>query len=793
MTTLETTLDPMARAVARPRTITVRAAAAPGALALVTAVYAFVSPGPVRIATALAVSATALIPVVLRSRPALPGWLHLGGAIGVLGFAGGGLTTDGIATGWQPLVAILAYPLLVRALLRHVAKYRLVRRSDLLVEAALIGAAVAIVLQAGIDWQSDGSAVTGIDAMSRSGLPALLVGLDVAAIVVTSWSLRIRSARRGPLGLVASGLVLLFASHALSAVRLGTGAGSGLAAEWLIALAMLAVGAAAVHAAFIHTPPSTVAEPALFSVGHAVLVVLSLLAAPTVLAVHTVNGVMVSATIATGAGLSGVVLANYLIELLRERAAGEHQATHDVLTNLPNRLLFMDRLERAIAHAERNQSPVGVLYIDLDRFKDVNDTLGHPAGDELLRVTAERLLGSTRHEDTVARLGGDEFAVLLPHLASPEDILQVADRILEALGEPVQLGGHSLRNPASIGAATFPSDGTNPETLVSSADDAMYQAKDLDGSAVVACSATTPNDAAERLETETALYAAIGNDELVLHYQPIFDAASGTVAGAEALVRWNHPEKGLLGPGQFIPVAEQSDLIVLVGSWVVAEACREQVRWAKLGFGDRFVTVNISARHFAHDVVSTMTAALRSTGADPSKIIVEVTESVAVEDVEVVAARLQELRDIGVRSAIDDFGTGYCGLQYLSDLPVDTLKIDKSFVQSMTPRSAAIVDATIAMSHSLGLRVVAEGVETSDQQRLLERQGCDRLQGYHLGRPVPADEFVERFLGGVGAVLRDPVLPRMITPTNGSADGAMPEAPTGPDVPASSGAATGTC
>ncbi len=685
-----------------------------------------------------------------------PGQLQLGVAVAVLGFTGGGIATGVESTGWRPLVAILAYPLLVQSLLGEVARFRLVRRSDLLVEAALIGAATAIVLQAGIEWQA--GADPSIGAIARSGLPALLVGLDIAVIVVASWSLRVPAARRGPLGVIAAGLVALFCGHALTAIQLGTGAGpaSGTHAEWLVVLAMVAVGAAAIQATIAPTSPETVAEPPLFSHGHAALVVISLLAAPTVLAVHAVNGIGVSTTIATGTGVSGLVLANYLIELLRERADGEHQATHDVLTDLPNRLLFMDRLERAIAHAGRNDKPVGVLYIDLDRFKDVNDTLGHHVGDQLLRITSQRLLDAVRYEDTVARLGGDEFAVLLPHLAAADDIVQVAERILANLGEPIELAGHKMRNPASLGAATFPTDGADPEALLAAADGAMYRAKELDGPAVVACSTQPVSDAAERLETETALHAAIGNDELVLFYQPIFDAQSESVVGAEALVRWNHPEKGLLGPGQFIPVAEKSDLIVMVGAWVVAEACREQVRWAKLGFGDRFITVNISAKHFNHDVVSTVTAALRATGADPSKIIVEVTESAAVDDIELIAARLQELRDLGVRSALDDFGTGYCGLQYLSDLPVDTLKIDRSFVQSMTPRSAAIVDATIAMSHSLGLKVVAEGVETSEQQRFLQHQGCDRLQGFHLGRPVPADEFVERFLGGVRALLSRP-------------------------------------
>jgi EAL domain-containing protein (putative c-di-GMP-specific phosphodiesterase class I) len=294
----------------------------------------------------------------------------------------------------------------------------------------------------------------------------------------------------------------------------------------------------------------------------------------------------------------------------------------------------------------------------------------------------------------------------------------------------------------------------------------MYQAKDAGGGRVGVFSAQLHHVATTRLELETSLVRAIEQDELVLHYQPIVDAKTGHTCGAEALVRWNHPERGLVPPGEFIPVAELSDLIVRLGDWVIREACHEAARWADLGLEGHFVTVNISSRHFRTDLVSTVAAALREHGVDPSMLVIELTESTAVEDVGLVADRLRELRQIGVKAAIDDFGTGYCGLQYLGDLPVSTLKLDRSFVQAMTPRSAAIVAATIAMTRSLGMTLVAEGVENADQRRFLESQGCDRMQGYHLGRPMPGDEFVDRIRAEIAAPpappeIEEPPVPRL--------------------------------
>ena len=709
--------------------------------AVVVISAALLSPSPVRWAGASAVLVMLFAVIAERDTSVSRGRIPIIAGTVALTISGGGLVEPHDPTSiWRPIVALVAYPMLGRALLRQVSRYRLVRPTDVVVEAVLIGAAACILLQVGLEWQGDPG--TDIRSVQRT-LPALLVGLDVALLVVVARAISVPAVRRGSLGILGAGTVALLSGHLAATVRLATDSATNPAAT-LVALALGLVAAATLHTSIVRPPTAAPAEPPLFSTGHAAVVVVSVLAAPVVLSVHVVRAISVSASVAAGAALSGMVLAGHLVTLLRERADSEHQATHDALTDLPNRLLFTDRLERAIAHAARNGSPVGVLYVDLDRFKDVNDTLGHDAGDRLLEITARRLQECGRYEDTVARLAGDEFAVLLPHLAEAGDVLLVADRVLAAMQEPVVMGPHTLRNAGSVGVAVYPHDGETPQDLLNAADAAMYRAKDQGGGAVRVFSAELHQHAATRLELESSLVRAIAEDELVLHYQPIIDTRTGQTCGAEALVRWNHPERGLLPPGEFVPVAEQSHLIVELGDWVIREACLEMARWATLGITDQFVAVNVSSRHFHEDLVSTVTAALRESGIAASQLVVELTESTAVDDVELVADRLRELRQLGVKAAIDDFGTGYCGLQYLGDLPVSTLKIDRSFVQAMTPRSAAIVAATIAMARSLGMTLVAEGVETADQQRFLERQGCDRMQGYFLGRPMPSDDFVDR-------------------------------------------------
>ncbi len=728
------------RALARPELAVV------AAVSFAVLVVAWSAPSVVRIAGAVGVVAMAFAVGLDRDPTLLRGRMVAAIGLAVLAIADaglpavdelGGVTTETI---WRPLAAVIAYPVLSRAMIIMVGRYRMVRASDVVVEAALVGAAAAITLQVVVNRMSE----TAGWEPAGAALGSLVVGLDVALAVVIARPLTSAAARRGPVVVVAGSVAALLVGHLVAAVQIAGGATPGMAATAPIALSLLAIGLGTLYDSAAGRPAIIPVEPPLFSPAHAVIVVVAVVAAPAVLAAQVAWEVSVSGAVAVGAAMIGLVLAVHVVSLLHERASSEHQATHDVLTGLPNRLLFTDRLERALAHAVRNDVPVGVLYIDLDRFKDVNDTFGHEAGDQLLRETARRLAECARHEDTVARLAGDEFAILLPHLRSADDVHLVAGRILDALREPTELGPHSIHSLASVGAAVFPHDGSLPGDLLSAADAAMYRAKDRGGATVEMFSATLHEQAATRLELETELHHAIAHDELVLFYQPIVEASDGRTSGAESLIRWIHPEKGMIPPNDFIPVAEQSDLIIDLGNWVIRTACRQLAELARLGLGDRFVTVNVSPRHFREDLVTSITSALRESGADPSRLVVELTENAAVDDVQLVAERLRELRQLGVKAAIDDFGTGYCGLQYLGELPVSTLKLDRSFVQAMTPSSAAIVAATIAMTKTLGMTLVAEGVETEDQRRFLVAQGCDRMQGYHLGRPMPAADFVER-------------------------------------------------
>jgi diguanylate cyclase (GGDEF)-like protein len=644
----------------------------------------------------------------------------LAGGVAVLAASGAG-----VAGGARAWFAIVAYPLLGRAFVGMVARYRRIREADAVVEGALVGAALGILLHVR----------TGGEALGP-----VLVGLDVAVLVVASRALRSPSARAGAFAPFVASVVLLTGAHVVLALGQAT---TSTTAFTLAAASLAGIGFGAAHPRVAAEPEPLAEELPTFSRTHAAVVVAALLVAPGVLALQAVIDITTPATIATGSVISGTVLAGYLVVLLQERAATEHRATHDGLTELPNRALFADRLDRVIARARRTGKPAAVLFVDLDGFKDVNDTFGHAAGDVLLRTVADRLRTCRRADDTVARLAGDEFAVLLPD-AGGEDVIGIAQRVLDSLDEPVTLAEERVRIVASVGVAVFPDDGFTADELLASADAAMYRAKEGGGGRYEVFNVALATHAHARLRLESALYDGMARGELVLHYQPIVELATGITVGAEALVRWEHPEQGLLLPGHFVPVAERSDLVVRLGERVIADACAELRRWEDLGLGGRTIAVNVSSRHFAHGLANSIASTLRATGADPNCLVIELTEGTAVDNLDAVAATLEDLRDIGVRCAIDDFGTGYCGLRYLGTLPVDALKIDRSFVQGMTPSSAAIVAATIAMGHSLGMTLIAEGVETIEQLRFLESQGCDRVQGFLVGRPGPAQDLVDR-------------------------------------------------
>jgi diguanylate cyclase (GGDEF)-like protein/PAS domain S-box-containing protein len=418
-----------------------------------------------------------------------------------------------------------------------------------------------------------------------------------------------------------------------------------------------------------------------------------------------------------------------------------HLANHDGLTGLPNRTLLRDRVEQAIAHARRLQSHVALMFVDLDQFKLVNDSWGHNAGDTLLLEIASRLKTAVRDGDTVARLGGDEFVVLLQDLAQPGDCTLVARKIESALEAPVEVAGRPVRVTASIGIATFPGDGDDLDALLQCADAAMYQAKDAGRNGYQYYSSEMGAAARARVEIEGGLREALERNELLLHFQPQVRLRDGAVQGCEALLRWQRPGRGLVSPADFIPVAEESGLIVPIGDWVLRAACKEAAAWTQSGLGPMKVAVNLSSRQFWRgSVTDAVRAALDESGLPATQLEVEITESVLARDLDQVMRTLEQLRRMGVCVTIDDFGTGYSSLSYLRSLPIQKLKIDKSFVHGIPGdrQATALVGEIIRLAHVLSLEVVAEGVESAAQGRFLRDAGCEAMQGYFFSRPMPA-------------------------------------------------------
>jgi diguanylate cyclase (GGDEF)-like protein/PAS domain S-box-containing protein len=417
-----------------------------------------------------------------------------------------------------------------------------------------------------------------------------------------------------------------------------------------------------------------------------------------------------------------------------------HLAHHDALTDLPNRVLLTDRITQAVSLAERNRTRVAVMFLDLDRFKTVNDSLGHSVGDKLLQEVSSRLRLCMRTSDTVSRLGGDEFVILMPDMAYPGDIAVAAQKVLDAVSRPYNIDGHELVSTPSVGIAVYPGDGADVDTLLRNADAAMYHAKENGRNNYQFFTQDMNARALERLSLERSLRRALERDELRLHYQPQYDISSGRVVGMEALIRWEHPEHGLMSPARFMPFAEESGLILPIGEWVLQEACRQNRAWQDAGLPRLRVSVNISAVQFRQaDFVHTVDRALGVSGLDARYLELEVTESAIMHDAEQVTESLRQLKGMRLELAIDDFGTGYSSLSYLKRFPIDRLKIDKSFVRDVTADTddAAIIVAIIALTRNLGLRTIAEGVETSEQLDFLRQQGCHEAQGFLLSKPLP--------------------------------------------------------
>jgi len=434
-------------------------------------------------------------------------------------------------------------------------------------------------------------------------------------------------------------------------------------------------------------------------------------------------------------------------ELREANARARHLADHDALTGLPNRRLLEDRLTQALALSYRNRKQTAVMFVDLDRFKAVNDLLGHAAGDILLKEVAQRLVRQLRVGDTICRIGGDEFVVVLPELKRAADAAQVARKVLEQLSQPLMVEERELIVTPSIGIAVFPDDGRDAETLIRNSDAAMYHAKELGRANYQFFTAEMNQAASRRLALEADLRRALGRDELRVFYQPIVDARTGLVAAHEALARWQHPERGLVEPGEFIQLAEESGMILKLGEWVLRQACR----WATFIGVERGlpVSVNLSPRQFNDPkLVHTVAAALRETGLPARLLQLEITETTAMQHTDVTLATLNRLKALGVSIAIDDFGTGYSSLSYLKRFPVDLLKIDRSFTTEL-PADAdqcAIVSAIVALAHALELQVIAEGVENAEQREFLASCGCDFIQGHLTGAPLDADAAAKDFV-----------------------------------------------
>ncbi len=406
--------------------------------------------------------------------------------------------------------------------------------------------------------------------------------------------------------------------------------------------------------------------------------------------------------------------------------------------------MFMHTLQRAFSLAQRRGKQFALFFIDLDRFKNINDSLGHEAGDRLLQDVARRLRHHLRESDTVARLGGDEFVVLVEDCADPRELNAIAQNILNAVGRPYTLSGREFHVTASIGISTYPADGLDPASLLKNADIAMYLAKDRGKNNFQFYSPQQNAHSFERLALESALRHALERREFVLHYQPKIDIATNRIVGVEALLRWNHPDLGMVTPNQFIPLAEETGLIVPIGRWVLRTACAQSAAWRSEGLPGIRIAVNLSARQFSDDgLIADIADAMAEAGVAPEGLELEITESMVMQNPERAVSTLSRLRELGISVSIDDFGTGYSSLGYLKRFPIDNVKIDRSFIKDLPHDTddAAITRAVIAMAQSLRIRVVAEGVETREQLEFLRDHQCDECQGYFVSRPLPPSEF----------------------------------------------------
>lgn len=438
-----------------------------------------------------------------------------------------------------------------------------------------------------------------------------------------------------------------------------------------------------------------------------------------------------------------------ITEKRRQEEQIRHQAHHDSLTGLPNRNLFNDRLTHGVTKLQRAGGKLAVLYLDLDGFKTINDSLGHATGDQLLRAVAERLGGTLRDDDTIARFSGDEFVLLLEDVEGHANVVRLAERIMEVFRSPYFVAEHEFHITASIGIALYPDDGESAEILVRNADIAMYKAKESGRNHFHFFTPALERLAKHRLSLETRLRHAVKNEDFQLYYQPITALGTGQLLGFEALLRWHTEDIGFIGPDIFIPVAEATGMIIPLSEWVMRAACYQMKAWKDMGFEDLYVAVNLSAKQFQHDnVYRSVIETMDTIGVDPANFGLEITESLVMQNIQGAVATLRRFLDNGIMVAMDDFGTGYSSLNYLKTLPISVMKIDRSFTRDVlnSAQDRAIVSSIITLGHNLSLRIVAEGVEEEGQLQFLREQGCDSAQGYLFGRPVPADQAIAPYL-----------------------------------------------
>lgn len=684
-------------------------------------------------------------------------WTLLGGSLLVRGVGDAIIhtLTPPVSTIVSSIVMPAAVVLSCAALIQLMRQRFGERASDYIAEVIISSGTIAIVLYALMIAPALNETKAGIEA-TLSLLPIAVALPQMVGALFLTWSF---NNRPRSLVLLSVAQTVQFASAQFFFMNAtGSSPQLGRVAILMFVLSATSIGLGAVDSAVeIHEDPTTpkgarISRPRLFGL------VLPVVLGPILLTLSLTDiiGAQPIAIAAFSIVLSLLVV-GHLLTMVQARASSTHWASHDKLTGLPNRALFRERIAQALDRSRKMGHPIAIMYLDLDRFKHINDSMGHEAGDQLLEQVARRILAGVDATDTVARLGGDEFAILISEVDDEELPRKLARRLLKAFSTPFNLKPRPVFMSPSIGIA-ISEPGMNLETVLTCADTAMYRAKEC-GRNNFAVWSQDMNDAAKnRLMLETSLHSAISNRELRLVYQPKVALKTGQVVGVEALIRWHHPKLGIISPGAFIHLAEETGLIIQIGEWVLVEACRQARYWYDTGYSDLSVAVNLSSRQFQQPGMSDLVArVLRETGLPSHLLELELTESMAMTGTDSTLATLNDLRQMGVKCSIDDFGTGYSNFSYLSRFPIDALKIDKSFVQSIDKSrgDASLVVAIIAMAHGLGMRTIGEGVETPEQVAFLTRHGCDEIQGFLFSKPLPPNELdsllmLEHVSGGSG-------------------------------------------